>query len=128
MGTRCTYFSLDLVYTCLFTVTIDSRYNDICYNEIMLITIPNLYPNHSQTIEIQTGYIDSLVILIHFPYPISIVIMRVYCSTLSYFKRLLSSSLQKNKSIGGFRCACFSSESPSTSAKKNLSGYTVQWV
>ena len=61
--------------------TVDSRYYDICYNEILLITIPNLYPNHSQTIEIQTGYIDSLVILIHFPYPISIVITRVYCST-----------------------------------------------
>jgi hypothetical protein len=62
-----------------FKHTVDSRYYDICYNEILLITIPNLYPNQSQTIEIQTGYIDSLVILIHFPYPISIVITRVYC-------------------------------------------------
>jgi hypothetical protein len=59
--------------------TVDSRYFYFCYNEILLITVPNLYPNHSQTIEIQTGYIDSLVILIHFPYPISIVITRVYC-------------------------------------------------
>ena len=59
----------------LFTYSIvDSR-----YNEILLITIPNLYPNHSQAIEIQTGYIDSLDILIHFPYPISIVITRAYC-------------------------------------------------
>jgi hypothetical protein len=42
-------------------LTVDSRYYNFCYNEILLITIPNLYPNHSQTIEIQTGYIDSLV-------------------------------------------------------------------
>jgi hypothetical protein len=62
--------------------TVDSRYYDICYNEILLITIPNLYTNHSQTIEIQTGYIDSLVIAIHFAYPISIVISRVYCTLL----------------------------------------------
>ena len=62
-----------------YEYTVDSRYYDICYNTILLITIPNLYLNHSQTIEIQTGYIDSLVILIHFPYPISIVITRVYC-------------------------------------------------
>jgi len=63
--------------------TVDSRYYDFCYNEILLITIPNLYPNHSKTIEIQTGYIDILVILVHFPYPISIVITRVYCSVKS---------------------------------------------
>jgi hypothetical protein len=43
-----------------YEYTVDSRYYDICYNTILLITIPNLYPNHSQTIEIQTGYIDSL--------------------------------------------------------------------
>jgi hypothetical protein len=55
-----------------------SRYYDICYKEILLIMIPTLYPNHSQTIEIQTGYIDSLVTLIYFPYSISIVITRVY--------------------------------------------------
>jgi hypothetical protein len=55
--------------------TVDSRYYDICYNEILLIMKSNPYPNHSQTIEIQTVYIDSLVILIHFPYPISNVIM-----------------------------------------------------
>jgi hypothetical protein len=59
-----------------------SHYYDICYNEILLIAIPNLYTNHSQTIEIQTGYSDSLVILIHFPYPIIIVITRVYCRSL----------------------------------------------
>jgi hypothetical protein len=56
--------------------TVDSRQYDICYNEILLITIPNLHPNHFQTIENQTGYIDSLVILIQFPYPISIVITK----------------------------------------------------
>ena len=39
--------------------TVDSRYYDVCYNEILLITIPNLYPNHSQTIEIQNDYIDT---------------------------------------------------------------------
>jgi hypothetical protein len=40
--------------------TVDSRYYDICYNEMLHITIPNLYLNHSQTIEIQTdGYIDT---------------------------------------------------------------------
>ena len=65
--------------------TVDSRYYDICYNEVLLITIPNLYPNHSQTIEIQTGYIDSLVILIHLPYPSSIVITRVYCTLIFEF-------------------------------------------
>jgi hypothetical protein len=69
-----------LLSNCSTIYTVDSRYYDFCYNEILLITIPNLYPNHSQTIEIQTGYIDSLLILIHFPYPISIVITRVYCT------------------------------------------------
>jgi hypothetical protein len=39
--------------------TVDSRYYDTCYNEILLITIPNLYPNHSQSVEISTGYIES---------------------------------------------------------------------
>ena len=37
----------------------------------MLITIPNLYPYHSQTITNLTVYSDSLLILIHFPYPTS---------------------------------------------------------
>jgi len=60
--------------------TVDSRYYDYRYKEILLITIPNLYPNHSQTIEIPTGYIDSLVIVIHFPYSIRIVMTRVYCT------------------------------------------------
>jgi hypothetical protein len=67
------------IFKTIATSTVDSHYYDICYNEILLITIPYLYPNHSQTIEIQTGYIDSLVIMINFPYPISIVITRVYC-------------------------------------------------
>ena len=66
------------------THTVDSRYYDISYNEILLIMVPNLYPNHSQPIEIQTGYMDSLFILIHFPYPISMVITRVYCISFSY--------------------------------------------
>jgi hypothetical protein len=67
-----------------FIYTLDSRYYNFCYSEILLITIPNLYPNHSQTIEIQTDYIDSLVILIPFAYPISIVITRVYCTILNW--------------------------------------------
>lgn len=44
-----------------------------------LIVIANLYQKHYQTIEIYTGYIDSLDILIHFSFTSRIVITRVYC-------------------------------------------------
>ena len=29
-------------------ITVDSRYYDFCFNEILLITIPNLYSNHTK--------------------------------------------------------------------------------
>jgi hypothetical protein len=59
-----------------------------------------MYPKHSQTIEIQTGYIDSLVILIHFPYPINIVITRPYCtSNIGY---LVIFTILKSKRIDIF--------------------------
>jgi hypothetical protein len=51
----------------MFTVV--SRYYDMSSTQISLITIPNQHSNHHQTLEICTGYIDSLDILIHFPYP-----------------------------------------------------------
>ena len=63
-----------------------SRYYDVCYIEMLLITIPNLSSKHYQIIEIYTGYIDSLDMLIHFPYPNSIVITRVYCMSLVHLK------------------------------------------
>jgi hypothetical protein len=59
------------------------RYYDICYNEILLITTPNLYPNHSQTIEIQTGYINSLVKGSVYSYKWLLVITRDHCIRLS---------------------------------------------
>jgi hypothetical protein len=68
-----------------------SRYYDVCYIGMLLITIPNLSSQHDQIIEIHTGYNDSLDILIHFPYPNSIVITRVYCTPVKsfWFKHIL---------------------------------------
>ena len=63
-------FRITIAYLTLHTVL--SRYYDVC--EMLLITIPNLSSKHYQIIEIYAGYIDSLDILIHFPYPNSIVI------------------------------------------------------
>jgi hypothetical protein len=48
------------------------RYYDVCYIVMLLITIPNLSSKYYQMLKIYTGYIDSLDILIHFPYPNSI--------------------------------------------------------
>ena len=71
-----------------------SYYYDICYSKILLITIPNLYPNRSQTMEIYTGHrhVDGLDILIPFSYPSSIAITRVYCSA-TYMKGRISMRL-----------------------------------
>ena len=45
---------------------------------MLLIMIPDQYPNNYKTLEIYTGYFDSLDIMILFSYPSSIVIMRDY--------------------------------------------------
>ena len=42
--------------------------------------IPDQYPNYYKTLEIYTGYFDSLDNVILLSYPSSIVIMRDYCS------------------------------------------------
>ena len=48
------------VYYAKYYSTLLSRYYDVCYIEMLLITIPNLSSKHYQIIEIYTGYIDSL--------------------------------------------------------------------
>ena len=47
---------------------------------MLLIMIPDQYPNYYKVLEIHTGYFDSLDTVILFPYPNSIVIPRDYCS------------------------------------------------
>ena len=46
---------------------------------MLLITIPDQYPNDYTALEIYTGYFDSLDNMILFSYPSSIVITRDYC-------------------------------------------------
>ena len=46
---------------------------------MLLIMTPEQNPNYYKALEIYTGYIDSLDIMILFSYPISIVIMRDDC-------------------------------------------------
>jgi hypothetical protein len=58
--------------TFFFGNTVLSRY-DVCYIEMLLITIPNLSPKHYHMMEFHAGYIDSLDnilhVLIHFLIP-----------------------------------------------------------
>ena len=49
---------------------------------MLLIMIPDQYPNYDKSLEIYTGYFDSLDIMILFSYPSSIVITRDYCTSL----------------------------------------------
>ena len=52
--------------------------------EILLIMIPDQYPNYYIELEIYTGYFDSLDIMILFFFnPSSIVITRDYCRTIT---------------------------------------------
>ena len=46
---------------------------------MLLIMIPDQYPNYYKVLEIYTAYFDSLDIMILFSYPSSIVITRDYC-------------------------------------------------
>ena len=48
---------------------------------MLLIMIPDQYPNYCKALEIYTGYFDSLDNMILFSYPSSIVITRDYCSS-----------------------------------------------
>ena len=47
---------------------------------MLLITMPDQYPNYYKALEIYTEYFDSLDIKILFSYPSSIVIARDYCT------------------------------------------------
>ena len=46
--------------------------------------IPDQYPNYYKALEIYTGYLNSLDIMIFLSYPSSIVITRDYCTFNSY--------------------------------------------
>ena len=48
---------------------------------MLLITIPDQYPNYYKALEIYTGYFDSLDNMILFSYPSSILVTRDYCSS-----------------------------------------------
>ena len=49
---------------------------------MLLIVIPDQYPNYYKALEIYTGYFDSLDIMILFSYPSGIVVTRDYCALL----------------------------------------------
>ena len=53
---------------------------------MLLIMIPDQYPNYYKVLESYTGCFDSLNIMILFSYPSSIVITRDYCMSFRYNK------------------------------------------
>ena len=50
---------------------------------MLLIMVPDQYPNYYKVLENYTGYFDSLDIMILISYPSSIVITRDYCMCFS---------------------------------------------
>ena len=60
-------------------ITVVSRCYDAWYFKMLLNMISAQYPNYCKAEEVDTGYFDSLDILILFSYLSSIVIMRDYC-------------------------------------------------
>ena len=58
-----------------------SHYYNVWLFEMLLIMIPDQYPNYYKALEIYTGYFNSLDIMILFSYPSSVVIMRDYCAS-----------------------------------------------
>ena len=85
-----TFKGLFLTLNQSLTTTVDSRYYELWYNDMLLITMPFQYDSHHQPNLIYTGYIDSLDILILLPDPNSIFITRVYCSVCGSQTKLQS--------------------------------------